>query len=335
MSGSRQRIGVLVDGLQRHREASLRAAEAIVAALGEGGHDARAVFVDRDLDLVLRQARFDLAFLTTRGRYANDGCLQGLLEMLGIPYTGSGVLASALAMNQAKTKEVLRLHNLPTAPAYVVKADSEHGPIEHHGAFGFPVVVSPAGTGLCVGASVAQDELELEAAVEEAFRFGDEAVVERLVDGRVVSVAVLDGSPLGAADLGPLATFLSPGITPLPDRTGGAVRARFSVARHRSLLRMAQLTVEALGVEGPALVEMVVSDRLNEVIRGVDAAPALAPGSLLPRIAAAGGLEFEDLIEEILRGAKLRAHGRRRERRAAHASFDGPEKRNGLAVLPH
>jgi D-alanine-D-alanine ligase len=335
MSGSKQRIGVLIDGLSRHRETALRSGEHIVSALSDGGHNARAVFVDRDLDLSLRQARFDVAFIASRGRYAGDGCLQGLLEMLGIPYTGSGVLASALTMNQAKTKEVLRLHNLPTAPAYVVRADSDRAPLEHHGAFGFPVVVSPAGTGLCVGSSFVQDELELEAAVEEAFRFGDEVLVERFVDGRVVTVAVLDGTALGAVDMGTLGNFLDPGMTLLPDRTDGALRTRFTVARYRSLLRMAQLTCDALGVEGPALVEMIVSDRLNEVVRGVDATPSLAPQSLLPRIAAAAGMPFSELVEEILRSARLRAHGRRRERRATQSSFDGPERRNGLVALPH
>jgi D-alanine-D-alanine ligase len=336
MSGSRQRIGVLVDGLARHQEIALRAGEAIVGALAESGFDARTVFVDRDLDLALRQARFDVAFLATRGRYGGDGCLQGLLEMLGIPYTGSGVLASALAMNQAKAREVLRLHNLPTAPAYLCRVDSDRSATESHGAFGFPVVVSPAGTGLCIGACVARDELELEAALEEAFRFGDEVLVERFVDGRVVTVAVLEGQALGALDLGPLDLFLGPGISPVAERTEAGPRPRLTAARHRSLMRMAQLTSEAMGVEGPALVEMVVSDRLNEVIRGIDAAPALTPQSLLPRIAANAGLEFPELVEEILRGARLRAHGRRRERRAAHSAFAGPEQRRaGVHPLPH
>jgi D-alanine-D-alanine ligase len=335
MSGSKQRIGVLVDGLSRHREVSLRAADAIVAVLDEAGHDARPVFVDRDLDVALRQGRFDVAFLATRGRYGGDGCLQGLLELMGIPYTGSGVLASALAMNQAKTREVLRLHNLPTAPAYVVRADAGRTVEETHGAFGFPVTVSPAGTGLCVGAAVARDELELEAALDEAFRFGDEVLVERFVDGRVVAVGILDGAPVGAADLGPVRALHDAGIAPVADRSEPAGRARLNPARYRSLLRLAQLTGEALGVEGPALVEMVVSERLNEVVRGVETCPALAPHSLLPRIADGAGLDFSGLVEEILASARLRAHGRRQERRATQQGFEGPERRAGLALLPH
>ena len=330
MSGSKQRVGVLLDGSLRQRELSLRAGEAVVAALEGAGHRAHPVFVDRELDLALRQEPLDVAFLATRGRYASDGCVQGLLELLGVAYTGSGVLASALAMSRAQTKEVLRLHNLPTAPAYVIQADSPQSVLEHHGNFGFPVAVSPADVGLHVGSAVACDELELEAAVEDAFRFGDEVIVERFVEGRIVAVAVLDGTPLGAVDLGPANRR-----GPRRDAPDGKLKARFAAARSRALLRTAQLACEAVGIEGAALVEIVMSDRLNEVVRGIDPTPVIAPGSLVGRLAASAGLPFEDLVLEILKGARLRANGRRRERRTLNAIIDGPERRGGFSLLTH
>jgi D-alanine-D-alanine ligase len=349
MSGSKQRVAVLVDGMNRQRGLHLRSGQGIVDALAESGHEARLVFVDRDVDVSLRQGRYDVGFVATRGRYASDGCLQGLLEMLGIAYTGSGVFASALAMNQAKCKDVLRLHNLPTAPAYVIRADAvgERSVLDHHGSFGFPVVVSAAGAAIGPGMSLASDELELEAAVDDAFRCGDEVLVERLVDGRVVSVAVLDGTPLGALDLGSLVGLLNGSRpergetrgrtdrTDVRDASNGKLKARFAAARYRSLLRIAQQSCEALGAEGAVLVELTVSDRLNEVVRSVDVAPVLAPASTFTRIAANAGLDFEDLIEEVLRGARLKAHGQRRERRALQVAFTGPERRNGLQALPH
>src|SRR5437867_4540939 len=121
MTGQRK-VGVLMGGLSAEREVSLRSGAAILAALSDRGHDACAVFVDRDVDLVLRQGGIDVAFLALRGRYGEDGCVQGLLELMGIPYTGSGVLASGLAMNKPKAKEIFRWHNLPTAPGYVIDA---------------------------------------------------------------------------------------------------------------------------------------------------------------------------------------------------------------------
>src|ERR1700756_1623601 len=127
MTGHRK-IGVLLGGLSAERDVSVRSGEAILAALADRGHDATPIFVDRDIDLVLRQTRIDVAFLALHGRYGEDGCVQGLLELLGIPYTGSGVLASALAMDKLKAKELFRLHNVPTPPYYDVTG--ELGPQE-------------------------------------------------------------------------------------------------------------------------------------------------------------------------------------------------------------
>src|SRR5688500_16395619 len=141
MKHRKQRIGVLMGGLSSEREVSLRTGESILAALKERGHDAIPLYDDRDVDLALRQQRIDVAFVALHGRYGEDGCIQGLLETMGIPYTGSGVLASALAMDKVKAKELFRLHNLPTPAYYAMPADAEV--LAVHGDFGFPVVVKP------------------------------------------------------------------------------------------------------------------------------------------------------------------------------------------------
>ncbi len=330
----KQRIGVLCGGLSNQRDLSIRAGEAVAAALVERGHDAMPVFVDREVDLVLRQLRVDTAVLALRGRFGTDGCLQGLLEMLGVPYTGSGVLASGLAMNRAKTKEVLRLHNLPTAPSYPVRHDTVENLIENHGSFGFPAVIRPVGAGPGPVLAVAHDEMELEAAVDEAFRFDDEILVERFIEGRLVSVGVLDGLALGALDLGPVGLAGPRRPEPSGDR-GDGQPSRFSAARYRSLLRLATLAYEALGCEGAACVEMVVSERCNEVLVDVDAAPLLLPTAVFPRIAATAGLSFSDLVDDLLAGARLRAHGHRKNRRATQLDFSGPERRTGMLSVAH
>jgi D-alanine-D-alanine ligase len=300
----------------------VRAGEPVLAALREAGFEATLLFVDRDVDLALRQAHIDIAFLALRGRYGGDGCLQGLLELLGIPYTGSGVLASGLAMNRAKTKEVFRLHNLPTAPGYVLRADGQEPLADVHGAFGYPVVVRPVGISSPLGPATARDELELEAALDDAFRLDDEALVERQVEGRPVCVGVLDGLAIGALEL-PAA---------LRPRSGPT---RLSPARYHSLLRLAASAYEALGCDGAATVELVVSERLNEVIVDVDTNPSLAPAGTLARIAASAGLTYGDLVQEILRGARLRAHGHRQNRRSVQLTFEGPDRRGSAVSAAH
>ena len=334
MIGNRK-IGVLLGGLSGERDISIRTGEAILGALRGRGYDAAAIFVDRDIDLVLRQAHIDVAFLALHGRYGEDGCIQGLLEVLGIPYTGSGVMASALAMNKAKAKEIFRLHNLPTAPSYISEADSGEDIIENHGSFGFPVVVKPVGEGSSLGVRVARDELELEAAIEEAMRFDDDVIIERFIDGKEISVAVLDGKPLGAIEIVPRRGFYDFQNKYGTGRADYHLPARLSPERYRSVLRLAALAHDALGCEGATRVDLFASERGNEVLLEVNTLPGLTPTSLLPRIAAGAGLGFEDLVEEILKGARLRAHGHRRDRRAVQVDFSGPERRAGFLSEAH
>ena len=331
---SARKIGVLLGGLSAERDASVRAGEAVMASLRKAGHDVHALFVDRHIDMVLRQSGIDVAFLAVRGRYGADGCLQGLLEMLAIPYTGSGVLACGLSMNRAKSKDILRLHNLPTAPAYLIRSSQQDSISAVHGAFGFPVVVRPVGATLLFGGTLVRDELELESALEDAFSVDDEVLVERLLPGRPVCVPVLDGQALGAVEVSRTGSWTAPHAAGT-GRPPACVAARLSSAREASVLRLATQACEALGCEGPTCVEMVLSERLNEIIVDVDSAPLLLPEAPLPRMAHEAGLGFDDLVEEILAGARLRAHGIRRNRRTLRSPFEGPDRRADSALAAH
>src|ERR1700760_214312 len=167
MIGQRK-IGVLMGGLSAERDVSIRTGEAVGSALSDRGYDAWPLFVDRDVDMVLRQARIDVAFVALHGRGGEDGCIQGLLELLGIPYTGSSVLGSALAMDKLKAKEMFRLHNIPTPPYYMA-SDAELVDLEElHGSFGFPVIVKPRGEGSSIGLTKAHDMRELRLGIEAA-----------------------------------------------------------------------------------------------------------------------------------------------------------------------
>jgi D-alanine-D-alanine ligase len=333
MSCSRK-IGVLLGGLSVDRDASIRAGEVVTAALRQRGHDAFPLFVDRDIDVALRQTRIDVAFLAVRGRYSSDGCLQGLLELHGIPYTGSGVLACGLASNRAKARDILRLCNLPVAPGYVVRSGYEGSVADVHGCFGFPVVVRPVSAAVLWGGSLARDELELEGALEDVFRLEDCALVERFLQGRTVAVAVLDGCALGlleipgAAGRAGLRSVGARGHAPGPP-------IRLSRERHAAVLRLATQAYEALDCEGPVCVELLVSERLNEIITNVDTSPVLLPASPFPVIASHAGLDYRTLVEEVLAGARLRAHGRRANRRAAQTAFDGPDRRLSALRAAH
>jgi D-alanine-D-alanine ligase len=326
MSSSRK-IGVLLGGLTIQRDISLRAGEAILSALRHLGHETCALFVDRDIDVALRQTRIDTAFLAVRGRYSTDGCLQGLLEFHKIPYTGSGVLASALAMNRARTKDLFQMSNLPVAPGYVVHMEEDSTASERHGSFGFPVMVRPVDAALLLRGTWVRDELELESALDEIARLDSEALVERLPPGPSVSVAILDGVVLGSCQS---ASNMGQYSLTLDSKSGHDDRFSLSATRQASIHRLALKATEVLGCEGPVCVEICVNEHQNETIMDLDTSPLMLPTSPFASIAEEAGLDYIGLVEEVLRSARLRAHGRRIAVPSAKPSFDGPEIRQSM-----
>lgn len=331
------KIGVLMGGLSTERDISLSSGEAVFRALSERGYNAVRLFVDRDIDLVLREARVDMVFNALHGRYGEDGCIQGLLELMGIPYTGSGVLASSLAMHKVKAKELFRLHNLPTPPYYVLEREQFVSLDEVHGAFGFPVIVKPAGEGSSVGVSLAHDHDELEEACEEALRFDDAVLVERYIQGKEVHVGILNGKALGGIEVVPHSPIFDYQAKVTPGLADFHVPPRLSPERYRGVLTQALRAHQALGCAGATRVNMIISELGNEYILEVNTLPGLTPTSLLPRIAEHAGLSFADLVEAILMEAGLRAAGTtgRGDRRIRQIPFPGSERRAGLALPPH
>jgi D-alanine-D-alanine ligase len=331
-----RKIGVLMGGLSSEKSVSLETGQAVLAALLERGYDAQSIFVDRDLDLMLRQNEIDVAFLALHGRYGEDGCIQGMLELLGIPYTGSDVLSSALAMNKMKSKELFRLHNLPTPSYYVLGKEQCDRAELHHGDFGFPAVVKPIAEGSSVGVQIVNDLVELSAACERALQYDDEVLIERFVAGQEVSVAVLEERALGAVEISVGGNFYDFAAKYGSDDNQYFIPPRVSPERYRGLLTQAELAHRALGCSGATRVDMVVCQNGNEMILEVNTLPGLTPTSLLPKIAHAAGLSFEDLVEAILGGARLCTVERGdRDRRVQYRQYGGEERREGGSAERH
>ena len=331
MEYKHKRIGVLMGGMSAEREVSLSTGEAIYGALHDKGYDVHKVFVDRDVDLVIRQNGIEVAFIALHGRFGEDGCVQGLLEIMGIPYTGSSVLSSALAMNKPKAKEILRYHNLPTPPYYVI-AHGETDRLERiHGTFGFPCVVKPVSEGSSVGITIARDFMELDAACEDAFRFDHELMVERYIDGKEVTVAVLGDEPLGALEIVPKRGFYDYRAKYTPGASEYHCPARLSAGRYQGVLTHGLSAHRALGCSGVTRVDMLVSEDGNEFILEVNTLPGMTPTSLIPKIAHSRGIEFGDLTEAILNEARLHAGmvgDPEADRRVRQIPYEGPERRS-------
>ncbi len=301
-----RKVGVLMGGISSERDVSLMTGEAVSEALDVLGYDVQKIVVGRDVDRALRNVDIDVAFLALHGKYGEDGCIQGLLELLGIPYTGSGVLASALAMDKIKAKEIFRLHNIPTPPYYVVDAQSAGWLADLHGSFGFPVAVKPRSEGSGVGVNVVRRMDDLLDAVEAALAWDDQVLVERWIQGREVVVGLLDGRVLGAIEVEPArATY---GFTLEPGLGAGAsvhMPARLAPTRYRCVLTLAERANRVLGCESASRVDLIVTEGENEYVLEVDSLPVLTAESLLSRIATGSGYDFPRLVQSVLDCARL------------------------------
>ncbi len=319
---AKKRVGVLMGGIGPEREISLKTGDAIATALEGRGHQVVRIDADRKLDETLRKTPIDVAFLALHGPYGEDGCVQGMLEMMGIPYTGSNVLASALAMDKLKAKELFRLYNVPTPPYYVVEREDLARLEELHGSFGFPVFVKPRRSGSSVGAGRASSMAELVQRCEEAARFDRSVLVERFVVGREVTVGVLDGRALGALEIVPRGEFYDYKSKYQKGQSDYHLPARLPPTRYKGVLNLAERAHKALGCSGFTRVDLLVTEGENEYVLEVNTLPGMTPLSLLPKIAQGAGYDFGELCEAILSRAILAGP----VERAAHVDAEEPKR---------
>lgn len=311
--GSSMRVGVIMGGSSGEREVSLKSGAAVAAALEARGHQVVRVELPlraEDAGAAIAAAKIDVAFLALHGRMGEDGCIQGLLELARIPYTGSGVLTSALAMDKLKAKELFRLHNVPTPPYYAVHVDDDRTDLAQlHGSFGFPVVVKPRGEGSSLGVTRAGDLAELEEALDAAFELDDCVLVERFVSGMEVNVGILDGRVLGAIEIAPASKsgMYDYEAKYTPGMTEYFMPARLPKARLTGISNLAERAAAALGCSGALRVDLLVTSGENEYVLEVNTLPGMTETSLLPKIAGAAGYSFPELCEAILASARLHA----------------------------
>jgi D-alanine-D-alanine ligase len=300
----RKAIGVLVGGWGEERDISFKTGSAVLSALEQLGYSAVQIAAGPTLADELSRSKVEVAFLALHGRMGEDGRVQGLLEILGVPYTGSGVLASALAMNKPFAKKLFRVHNLQTPPGYTLRPDDLPNLAQMHGDLGFPCVVKPSCGGSSVGASWVRDAKELACAVGLACRYGGEALVERHIRGKEVTVAVLDGTVVGSCEM----VHRSSIFDFKRKYTGGTqyfLPPRVSPQRLANIEAMAAVAYRALGCRGYARIDVIAGEQENDHILEVNSLPGLTHTSLFPKIAAKAGLSFPHLVERILSLARL------------------------------
>jgi len=300
------KIGVLMGGRSAEREVSLRSGNAVYTALKGLGYDAVAIDTDSEICEVLRREKIKIAFIALHGGDGENGAIQGMLEVLGIPYTGSGVLASALAMDKEASKKIFLFHIIPVPPFEVLsRGQSALGGAKSidssHVDFLMPWVVKPATEGSSIGVSIIKDEREIRPAVEKAFSLGNRVIIEKYIEGKEVHIGILNDRVLGGVEVRPSLEFYSyeakyhAGLTEyiLPPEINGETYER---AKETAL--SAHI---ALGCRGATRVDLRIDGRGNPYVLEVNTIPGMTETSLLPKIARLAGLDFPALIEEMFR----------------------------------
>ncbi|MDY0189795.1 MAG: D-alanine--D-alanine ligase [Desulfuromonas sp.] len=300
-----QRVAVIMGGVSAEREVSLRTGTAVLDALLSKGYDAVAIDSAHNLSAQLQDCGAQVAFIAVHGRQGEDGTLQGLLEIMGIPYTGSGVLASALAIDKHITKQMVA-DVVPTPPAFLVDEQSDIDALCQSCA-DYPQVVKPVREGSTLGISIVTDAQQLAAAIVAARRFDKRVLVEKFVAGREVTVSVLNGQPLPAIEIVPADGFYDYAAKYTAGATQYLVPAPLSAATYAAVQAAAQRCCAKLGCRGAARVDFIVSDdgAGEFYFLEVNTIPGMTQTSLLPKAAACSGIEFASLVERIIVDASL------------------------------
>jgi D-alanine-D-alanine ligase len=304
---SGKKVAVLYGGPSSEREVSLKTGAACAEALRAKGYDVALVDVDRELAARLREAGAEVAFVALHGRWGEDGCVQGLLEAMGIPYTGSGVLASAVGMDKVLSKLLFRSLGLDVADYRVFPAARAGEVRAADLPFTFPVVVKPACEGSSVGVTLVKEPTGLQAACREAARWKGDVIVERYARGKEVQVAVLDGRALGVIEVVPANEFYDYAAKYTAGTTQYFYPARLSEAETRRLMEAAEKAHRGLGCAGVTRTDFILVPDGTAYVLEVNTLPGMTASSLVPKIAAGNGLPFGDLCERLLDGAALKA----------------------------
>ncbi len=311
---TRSKIGVLMGGQSSEREVSLKTGEAVHRSLVRSGYDAVPIDVGPGLSRTLEKQGIEIGFLALHGPGGEDGAIQGFLETLGIPYTGSGVRASALGMHKVVTKTELAAQGIPVPKGTVVWRGTAPslGRLLATCSLKLPVVVKPASQGSTIGVTIVRRPSQWKEALRVAHRYDEEAMVETFIPGHEVTVSILGGAE-GAVTGLPAVEIVAPdGFYDFSakyekGRTQYLCPAPLPAALTRQIRQLAIQTYQALGCSGAARVDFRITPKGKPFVLEINTVPGMTETSLLPMAAGKAGLSYDTLTERILQSALQRA----------------------------
>jgi D-alanine-D-alanine ligase len=292
------KVAVLMGGKSAEREVSLKSGSMVLAALRKKGVDAHPFDPkERDLHDLLKE-RFARVFIALHGRFGEDGTVQGVLEWLGIPYTGSGVLASALAMDKVRTKRLWAAEGLPTAPYEVLTQDSDLRGVVRR--LGVPLFVKPASEGSSVGMTKVKKAAELEEAFALAVNYDPVVLAEKFIDGAELTVAIVGERVLPIIRIETPREFYDYEAKYIANDTRYLIPCGVTEKKEQELQAMCLKAFRALGCRGWGRVDLMLDKRGKPFLLEVNTSPGMTDHSLVPMAARAVGISYDELCVKVL-----------------------------------
>ena len=299
----------MMGGLSREREISLKTGKAILKALTEKGYMVTPIDVGDDIAEKLVKEKIECAFLALHGRFGEDGTIQGMLELMRIPYTGSGVLASALAMHKIMSKKFFLCEKIPTPRFEVFQREEIKKDPPKEVSLPLPVVVKPAREGSTIGISIVRKDEELSPALKMAGEYDGEILVEEFMKGREITVGIIENIPLPVIEIAPKSGFYDYHSKYTKGETQYILPARIPREKYLYAQEVSLKAFQELGCSGVGRVDLITDEDENPFVIDVNTMPGMTETSLLPKAASYAGIPFEDLAERILLGASLKTEG--------------------------
>ena len=291
-------------GLSSEKEISVKTGKAMLKALEEKGYDAYGLEAKRDFVSQLLKSKPDVIVNALHGKLGEDGAVQGVFEWLSIPYTGSGVMSSAIAMNKILTKQVARQAGILT-PDFMVFHFEKNSFETFSKNIQVPCVVKAQAEGSTVGTSIVKQKAGLKAAIDEASKYDSHILIEDFVAGKEITVPVVNGKAYSLIEIAPKSGFYDYTSKYTKGATEYIMPARVSEETHLEVKRIAVEVYDLLQCRGCARVDFMVDAKGTPWFIEINTLPGMTETSLVPKSCAYDGLDFNDLVEEILKGARL------------------------------
>ncbi|MFJ7186055.1 D-alanine--D-alanine ligase [Lysinibacillus xylanilyticus] len=293
------KVGVIMGGVSSEKQVSIMTGEEMIAHLDKSKYEVVAIKLDEDntSELMEKVRDIDIALLALHGKFGEDGTIQGVLETMGVPYTGSGILSSSICMDKNISKKILRYEGIET-PDWLCLSSNEELQFDELDKMGYPLVVKPNSGGSSVGVKIVYDKDALLTSIAEVFKWDSEIIIEKYIKGEEITCSILDGELLPIISIRHTALFFDYKAKYEDAATIEEV-VELSPAIHERVAEAAKACYSALKCSVYARIDMMIKDGIPYVME-VNTLPGMTKNSLLPKSASSAGITYTQLLDRII-----------------------------------